>query len=168
MPSPDLARAVEQVAFARGYTRRLLDHVGPDDWFRRPAEGVTHIAWQVGHLAMAEYRMALERVRGRRPDDEALISEAFLLRFGRDSTPDPDPARYPPMGEIRAVFDRVHEQTLRELPGVDESTLGLPPLKPHVIADTRLRAILWCAQHELVHAGQIALLRRLLGHPPLW
>ena len=41
----------------------------PAEWFRQPTEGVTHIAWQVGHLALAEYWLTLERIRGRRPDD---------------------------------------------------------------------------------------------------
>jgi uncharacterized damage-inducible protein DinB len=36
------------------------------------------------------------------------------------------------------------------------------------LAQTKRASLLWCAQHELVHAGQIGLLRRLLGYPPLW
>ena len=33
---------------------------------------------------------------------------------------------------------------------------------------TKLRALLWCARHEMLHAGQIGLLRRHLGYPPMW
>jgi len=29
-------------------------------------------------------------------------------------------------------------------------------------------ALFWCAHHEMIHAGQVALRRRLLGQPPLW
>jgi hypothetical protein len=43
-----------------------------------PPAGVTHVAWQIWHLAMAEFRLALERVRGPQPGDRDLISEAFL------------------------------------------------------------------------------------------
>jgi uncharacterized damage-inducible protein DinB len=164
----DLECAVGQIVFARNYTQRLLDQTDLAEWFHQPAEGVTHVAWQVGHLAMAEYRLALERIRGRLPDDEQLISDEFLALFGRDSTPDPDPSRYPPAEQIRAVFDRVHEQTVRELPGIEPTTLAEPPTKPHLLAHTKLASLLWCAQHEMVHAGQIGLIRRLLGHRPLW
>src|SRR5215471_11039927 len=76
--------AAEQFAFARAYTVRLLDSVAPDDWFREPPGGVSTIAWQVGHLAMAEYRLALERIRGRRPEDESLIPDEFLRHFARE------------------------------------------------------------------------------------
>jgi hypothetical protein len=163
-----LELAVEQITFARDYTVRLLDKTLEANWFRTPPGVVTHIAWQVGHLAMAQYRMLLERIRGVRPQDTELISEQFLRQFGRDSMPDADPTKYPGTMEIRAVFDRVHQQALRELSSLDENELDKPVLKPHPLADTKLWALLWCAQHEMLHAGQIGLLRRQLGYVPLW
>jgi hypothetical protein len=163
-----LTLAVDQIASARNYTLRLLDATGPADWLRRPTEGVSHIAWQVGHLAMAEYRLALERLRGPRPEDATLIVEPFLRRFGRESVPDPDPAKNPSPSEIRAVLDRVHQQALRELAMLTDEELDQPSLKPHPLFTTKLGALLWCGQHEMVHAGQIGLLRRLLGYAPLW
>jgi hypothetical protein len=163
-----LQLAIEQIVFARNYTNRLLDQTPATEWFRQPPGGVSHVAWQVGHLAFAEYRMALERIRGPQPQDADLIAEEFLRLFGRDSVPNADPAHYPGRAEIRAVFDRVHEQTLSELRGFDESELDKPVLKPHPLVKTKLWALLWCAQHEAVHAGQIGLLRRQLGYAPLW
>jgi hypothetical protein len=65
------------------------------------------------------------------PQDADLISEDFLRLFGRKSVPDPDPKKYPGQAEIRAVFDRVHEQAFRELRGLDVSELDQPVLKPH-------------------------------------
>src|SRR6516164_8430729 len=59
--------AIEQIVFARNYTIRLLDQTPPTEWFRQPPGGVSHIAWQVGHLAFAQYRMALECIRGPQP-----------------------------------------------------------------------------------------------------
>jgi uncharacterized damage-inducible protein DinB len=165
---PRLSLAIEQITFARNYTIRFLDQTKEDDWFRQPAAGVSHIAWQVGHLAMAQYRLALDRIRGTRPQDPELISEEFLRLFGRDSVPSADLAKYPSRLEIRAVFDRVHQQVLRELPNLDDRELDKPALKSHPLAKTKLWALLWCAQHEMVHAGQIGLLRRQLGYAPLW
>ena len=163
-----LQLAIEQIVFARNYTIRLLDQTPATEWFRQPPGGISHIAWQVGHLAFAQYRMALERIRGQWPQDANLISEDFLCLFGRDSVPDPDPKKYPNETEIRAVFDRVHEQVLRELRNLEESELDQPVLKQHPLVKTKMWALLWCAQHETVHAGQIGLLRRQLGYAPLW
>jgi hypothetical protein len=163
----DLRLALDQIAFARRYTLGLLQDLDEADWFRMPS-GVTHVAWQVGHLAFGQYRLALERVRGPRPDDAEVLPPIFLTVFGRDSVPDADPARYPSPAEIRAVFDRVHERVLRDLADFPEADLDTPVLPPHSRAKTKREVLTWCSHHEMLHAGQIGLLRRLLGHKPQW
>ncbi|MFL5244582.1 MAG: DinB family protein [Gemmataceae bacterium] len=163
-----LQLAIEQITFARRYMLSLLEETKEADWYRQPPGGITHIAWQVGHIAVAEHWLARVRIRGQRPGDEELIPLAFQAPFERFSAPVADPAIYPNQTAIRAVLDRVHEQTLRELPGLEERDLDEPVLKPHRLAKTKLWSLLWCAQHEAVHAGQIGLLRRQLGYAPVW
>jgi uncharacterized damage-inducible protein DinB len=163
-----LQLAIEQIVFARNYTIKLLEQTPMTEWFRQPPGGVSHVGWQVGHLAFAEYRMALWRIRGQQAQDDALVSQDFIRLFGAKSVADADPTKYPAPAEIRAILDRVHEQVLRELPGLDEAELDQPVPHPHPFAHTKLLALLWCAHHEMLHAGQIGLLRRLLGYPPMW
>src|SRR3954454_8841755 len=105
-----LQLAIEQIVFARNYTIGLLDQTPTTEWYRQPPGGVSHIAWQVGHIAFSEYRLALWRIRGGRPDDAALFSAEFRRLFGADSVPQPASA-YPP-DELRAALDRVHQQVL--------------------------------------------------------
>src|SRR5262245_19923519 len=95
-----LTLALDQIVLVRDYTNDLLKQVPESDWYRMPAGGVTHVAWQVGHIAMAQYRMALERVRGRTPEDASLISDDYLRRFGRESVPETDPAAALPPAAI--------------------------------------------------------------------
>ena len=75
-----LQLARKQIEFARGYTLGLLSDIDDRDWFRQPSEGVTHIAWQAGHLAMAECALTMLRVRGKEPEDEKIISAGFFRR----------------------------------------------------------------------------------------
>jgi uncharacterized damage-inducible protein DinB len=91
-----------------------------------------------------------------------------VRRFGANSVPDADAVNEFSPADIRAALDRVHEQVLRELPALDEAELDQPVPHPHRFTKTKLLALLWCAHHEMVHAGQIGLLRRLLGYPPMW
>lgn len=167
MTSPRLRDALDRIVFARNYTVWHVETIDPADWFRMPA-GVTHVAWQVGHLAFAQYRLCLQRVRGPRPDDEQLISADFLAALGRDAVPDPDPTTYPSPAEIRATFDRVHERVFADLADLPDADLDGPLDPPHRLAKSKIEALHWCAAHELIHAGQIALLRRQLGQKPLW
>ena len=160
--------AIDQICRARKYTEDLLNHIEPADWFRQPHEGVTHIGWQVGHLAVAEYGLGLRRVRGAQPEDGQMISESFQAHFGKGSIPSPDASQYPPPETIRRVFENVHRRVIEELNGFADAVADQPVAPPpHPMFKTKLDALHFCAQHEFIHAGQIALLRRLLGQPPL-
>lgn len=161
----ELAR--KQIEFARGYTKSLLADIEDDAWFRQPEGCETHIAWQVGHLAMAEYGLCMFRVRGRRPEDLDLMSGKFRKQFSRGSRPEPDPAKNPSAAEIRRVFDRIHERAMEELSTYDDEQLAETIDEPYAVYNTKLGGILFCASHEMLHAGQIGLLRRLLGLPPI-
>lgn len=154
---------LRQIVSSRGYTEKLLDHVEPDHWFAQPAGSITHIAWQVGHLATTQYSLALRRIRGERDEDEQLISTAFRTLFGKGSTPSFDPQSYPAPAEIRQVFERVHKQVIRENRKLPAEVLDEPSVPEHPMFQTRGGALRWCAQHEMLHAGQIGLIRRMLG-----
>lgn len=159
--------ALEQIAAARRYSLMFLEKIPDAQWFKMPL-GVTHVAWQAGHLATAEYRLCLERIRGRAPAEEALIADDFLKLFGRDTTPVEDASQYPGPTDILRVMTAVHSQVEREVAAWPEADWDQPVATPHPQFNTRLGALLWCARHEMLHAGQIGLLRRLLGNGPLW
>jgi hypothetical protein len=159
--------AVRQIEFARGYTQSLLSEIDEADWFVMPAESPTHVAWQVGHLAMAEYGLCLFRQRGRQPVDLELMSSSFRKLFSRGSVPLDDAGKYPATAEIRATFERVHAQVLAEAPGFTAEQLKEAVDMPYAVEATKLGSLLFCSHHELLHAGQIGLLRRLLGKVPI-
>ncbi len=165
--SPRLDIAQRHIVSAREYLLTLLDGLEPADWFWMPLPAVTHIAWQVGHLAMAQYGLCLFRQRGRQPVDSELMSGAFRKRFMKGTTPDGSPEGHSGPDEIRAVLDRVHQQTLLELPGFDGPGLDEPLDPPTAAFATRYGSLLFAGDHEMLHAGQIGLLRRLMGKPPV-
>ncbi len=158
--------ALHEIEEARKYTLRILGEIDRKDWFRSPvSEEKSHVAWQVGHLAMGQYRLALERIRGARPEDEALISQSFLKLFGKGSIPTEDPSDYPPLDEIVAVFERVHEQVKKGRAEISADGLHAPPAVPHPLLTAKWQVLFYCARHEMLHAGQLGLLRRQLGYP---
>lgn len=159
--------ARRQIEFARDYTLSLLADIQDDEWFAMPAGAPTHLAWQIGHLAMAEYGLCLFRQRGRQEIDTELMTSKFRKQFSRGTTPETDPSGYPPLGEIRTTFERVHQQALAELPTFTPESLAVEIDMPYAATNTRLGALLFCSHHEMLHAGQIGLLRRLLGKPPV-
>jgi hypothetical protein len=165
--SPRLQLALQQIRFARDYTSTLIADLQPEDWFRQPSEGVSHLAWQVGHLAMAQYGLCLFRMRGRQPGDSDLMSSAFRKQFSKGTTPDPDSGRNPSPTEILGVFHAVFQQSMTELELVPDEVLDEPIEMPYAAFPTKLGGLLFCSHHEMLHAGQIGLLRRLLGKAPI-
>ena len=107
--SERLETAIRRIEFVRKYTMTLLEDLEPDDWFWMPgnfATGTsetggsktggsetgsdfkTHIAWQVGHIAMSEYGLTLFQQRGRnREVDAGLMSSKFRKLFMRGTVP---------------------------------------------------------------------------------
>jgi hypothetical protein len=158
-----LQTAIDQIISSRQYTKNILESLQDEDWFRMPDPAVTHVAWQVGHIAVAQYGLALVRMRGEHDKDEDLIPREFRDHFTRASVPNADPEANPSIAEIRSVLDRVHQQAMEELPNVNDEDLDLPPLAPHQLFETRLGALHWTARHEMLHVGQIGLLRRFFG-----
>jgi hypothetical protein len=162
-----LPLAIEQVKFARQYLLTLVDGIADDEWFRMPPGATTHLAWQMGHVAMAEYGLCLFRQRGRKPEDLELMPSRFRKQFSRGSVPDPDPANHLPPGELLTTVERIHQQCLAEMAGLSAETLAEPVDMPYAVYPNKLGSLLFCSHHEMIHAGQIGLLRRLLGKPPV-
>lgn len=159
--------AVSQIEFARSYTLQLLDDVTEDEWFRHVDGCPSHLAWQVGHLAMAQYALTMVRIRGKEPEDEQLLSKNFFRRFQKGTKPVFDVGEYPPIDEIRETLARVHEASLGELQGHTDDSLSESLPAPTAVYDTKLGSIIFCSMHEMLHAGQIGIIRRLLGKEPV-
>lgn len=158
---------VGQIRFAREYTLSLLDGLSDDEWFQIPVGGVSHVAWQVGHLAMAQYGLCLFRMRGRAEIDSALMSSSFRKKFSKGTLPETDSSRYPSAQEIRNVFERVSDQVMIELPAVTDTQLAEAVDMPFAVYPNKLGGLLFCSHHEMLHAGQIGLIRRQLGKSPV-
>jgi hypothetical protein len=164
-----LPALIGPLAFARGYTVALLDTIPQTEWFTMPPGCPSHVAWQVGHLAIAEAWLVLNRVCGRNSVDEGVIPAAFVTLFGRKSVAEPDPTMYPAVTELREVFDRIHATITEAVPllaDIDLSAESSGP--PHPLCKTKGEFLRWVAHHEMSHAGQIGLIRRMLGQSPRW
>lgn len=158
---------LDHLKFVRRYTLSLLTDLADEDWLAQPAEGISHIAWQVGHIAMSQYGLALFRQRGRAEVDLEIMPSAIRKKFSRGTTPDPNPEKNPPPAQLLETLERVFEQVQQEVPGFSVEHWNEPVDPPFAAFATRYGALLFAVDHEMLHAGQIGLIRRLIGKPPL-
>ena len=155
-------------AWVRAYMLELLDDLSDDDWYWSPNSAITHVAWQAGHIAMAQYGLTLFRQRGRKLEDNQLMSGKFRKKFMKGTQPTANREDYPAPDEIREVLRTVNQQMLTELADFDcPEHLGELIDEPNAGFGNKLGALMFACDHEMLHAGQIGLLRRLMGKQPL-
>lgn len=182
LPIPDaataqllLSTALHQAQWARQNTLQLLDATPRDRWFE-PAtidgdagpQTISNLAWQVGHLTVSQYGLLMFRVFGRQADDLDLIPSRFRKAFSRGSDPANITADQYSADELWDRFNQVHERSLQGLTAdIDPAVLLQPIDLPYAVYPITLGGILFCPLHEVLHSGQIGMLRRLLGLPPI-
>ena len=156
-----------QVDFARRYTLGLLEDVRESLWPVIPSGASSHIAWQVGHLAVSQYGLMLFRQRGRAEGDLDLMPGWLRKRFGRGSVPPTDLSEIPSKAALLACLEKIHTASMAALPGFSAEQLMEPTEMPYAVHPIKLGALLFCPLHESIHSGQIGLLRRMHGLVPV-
>ena len=156
-----------QVDFARKYTLGLLESVPEELWSIIPNGASSHIAWQVGHLAVSQYGLMLFRQRGRAEGDLELMPGWLRKRFGRGSVPPTDASEIPAKATLLDCLEKIHVASMAALPSFSAEQLLESTEMPYAVHPIKLGALLFCPMHEAIHAGQIGILRRMHGLQPV-
>jgi len=156
-----------QVEFVRNYTLGLLENTPDELWPIIPGGASTHVAWQVGHLAVSQYGLMLFRQRGRAEGDLELMPGWLRKRFGRGSIPPTDPLEMPDKSTLLECLNKIHNASMAALPTFSAEQLLEATEMPYAVHPIKLGALLFCPLHESIHIGQIGILRRLHGLAPV-
>ncbi len=156
-----------QVDFARRYTLGLLENVPEELWPIVPTGASSHIAWQVGHLAVSQYGLMLFRQRGRAEGDLELMPGWLRKRFGRGSAPPTVASEIPSKASLLECLENIHIASMAALPNLSVDQLTEATEMPYAVYPIKLGALLFCPLHESIHAGQIGILRRMHGLLPV-
>lgn len=156
----------ETIAYAILASRKMLDlytsDIAGSDWLHRTSPKANCAAWTVGHLVLSA-RRALTLLGA---TDLPLLPEGFEKRFARDEFA-PGAADFGDTSILVPLFDRHHEQLADTLRRSSPELLNKPLEKPNPRFGTVGEFAGYMALHAAMHAGQITLIRRSLGRPPL-
>ncbi len=127
------------------------------------------MAWQVGHMAVAQYGLMLFRLRGRVESDLELMPGWLRKNFGRGSQPSTDPsdAKNPTPATLLERLSAIHAESCDTCGQIGYQVLMETIDMPYAAYPNKLGALLFCPLHESIHIGQIGLIRRSLGLDPL-
>jgi uncharacterized damage-inducible protein DinB len=159
---------VAQIEAAREMTLSQINDFADDELLVQPCPGGNHPLWLLGHIANSEDGLILSFCKG-----ENVLPGSYFKLFGIGSTPQTAASAYPSRDEILAGMEEAHAAAIDYVGGVSPEELDRPPhgldrLRPEAqeLFHSRGACILHHALHEANHAGQMAVLRRILGKKP--
>lgn len=144
-----------------GYLQDLSD----EDLMRRPHAGCNHLKWQIGHLIASDNQM----VSGVLPDAMPALPEGFAERYSKDAATSDDAAAFDSKEALMSAYQEQHTAALAALATLSEGDLDREsPEEMRGYAPTVGAVFNLLGSHWLMHAGQWVIVRRELGHAPMF
>jgi hypothetical protein len=142
-------------------TRYLAD-LSDADLMRRPAPTANHLAWQLGHLINSENGLVNMVCPGVSP----ALPAGFADQHGKGATGIDDPGRFLTKQQYLELFAKQREATKTALAGLADADLDKPgPDAMKRLCPTVGSVFVLIGNHPMMHAGQFATVRRILGKP---
>jgi len=142
-----------------------LDDMTDAELLVRPVPGANHIAWQLGHLIMAENYLINSVCPGSMP----ALPEGFGSRYAKETAAIDDPKAFNTKDELLKIYREQRAASLAALAKVSEADFERDsPESMRGYAPKVIDVFLMQPSHVVMHAGQWAVIRRKLGRPPLF
>ena len=139
-----------------------VDDLSDEELMRRPHPECNHIKWQLGHLISSEHMMMEQVASGSMPP----LPDGFPERYTKETAASDDPSVFDTKADLLKTFEAQRAGTLAALEKTDEADFSRETgveYAPTVGAMFELQG-----SHWLMHAGQWAVIRRMLGRAPLF
>ncbi len=141
---------------------RYADDLSRQDFLHRPTPKANCTAWLIGHLTLSE-RNALKAFA---VTDLPTLPEGFEKRFSRDAGC-PEAAEFGDVSILLSLFDKHRDLLIDAVKKATAEQLAKPTEKPLAVFKTLGEMAGFMALHVSLHAGQITIIRRSLGRPPV-
>ncbi|MFO7544052.1 MAG: DinB family protein [Trueperaceae bacterium] len=157
---PDVAHLRTLYFVIHRTVRRNLEGVSHEESLRSPEPFGNNANWVLGHLVDSA-----EGVLGLLGQPRVLDSGA-LARYRRGTSPLIDAAEALPLERLLEVWDEASKRINVGLKSIPEERVDAPvPADLTWMGTTIGAAVAFVSFHQSYHAGQLGLLRRLLGKP---
>jgi len=149
------------LANSRMMLHRFTDDLTPAEYLHRATPKANCVAWLIGHIALADRRM-LELLGVEPPK----LPEGFAKQFSRDEGC-PQAGEFGEVSRLLPIFDQHRDLLIGAVTKATPAQLDKPTERVMPVFKNVGECINFMALHTAMHAGQITLIRRSLGKPPI-
>jgi uncharacterized damage-inducible protein DinB len=142
--------------------QRYTADLTPQEYLHRPAEKANCAAWTIGHLALSD-RNLLKRFG---VTDLPALPDGFEKRFSRDAGC-PQADDFGDVSNLMNVFNEHRALLIETVRRATPEQLNAKLDKPFPMFSTLGEMVNFMSAHTAMHAGQVTIIRRSLGRPPL-
>ena len=155
----------DSLALPRYVVGAYLEDLTDAQLLIRPAPGMNHIAWQLGHLIASEFFHVEQVCPGAMPK----LPDGFGQQHAAEAAASDDPQDFLTKAEYLDEMDRQRAGTLAAIASLSDEQFAAPsPESIRYFGPTVGAVFSGESTHWMMHAGQWAVVRRQLGKPPLF
>lgn len=142
---------------------RYVGDLKPAEWHVPPCPGGNTVAWVVGHLALIEYR----RVTAFGGADLPPLPAGVAERYGQTKQAAGDQSALDDRDTLLGLFATVRAALVAAVKAAPVEKLSEPPPTANPLAADLGESVLFMGLHASLHLGQVTVIRRQLGYPPV-
>jgi hypothetical protein len=132
------------------------------DLLKRPGDGCTNLAYQLGHLISSECGLLNGIRAGAAPE----LPAGFQEKHSKGNVASDNPADFLTKQQYLELTEKVHAATLATLEAFPDADFDKPaPESFRKMFPTMGSMFILIATHPMMHAGQFVPVRRALGKP---
>lgn len=160
----ELETGLGSLRFSRRMALAILGGIPEEAWLHVPVPGGNHATWIAGHLAWEDDDILATL----RPDRGSRLPQTWHDRFAQGSAANAEPDAYPGRDEIRDALDTMREELIGHFTASVDRLADPLPEGMHVFARDQASLMPALACHEMIHVGQMTVIRKSLQLPPVF
>ena len=145
---------------------KYLADLSDADMLVRPVPNANHIAWQLGHLIASEATSFQTKFPGTTPH---ALPAGFVEQHKKEMSTATTATGFLKKDEYVNLYKNVRAVTMAALDKMPDADLGKDPeMGWGDMVPTFASVFAMIANHDMMHAGQFTVVRRMLGKPVLF
>ena len=153
---------VYALATSKLMLRRFTEDLKPEEYLHRTTPKANCVAWLIGHLTLSDRSVAQALGATNLPE----LPAGFDKRFSRDEGC-PQASDFGDTSDLLAIFEKNRDALIATVQGASQEKLDQPSPRVTPMFKSLGEAAAFMGLHAAVHTGQITLIRRSLGRPPV-